>query len=631
MKRFLLPCLLFSALFSYGQTIFSEDFEASTNLPAGWVLHNVDGKTPATTVNFMSNKAWVIRDYTSSGLSKVAVSTSWYSPAGKSNDWIVTPKITLPAGADYLLGFDAMAPDTQYLDDYEVWISTDTNTVASFTQSGTKLLSKKGNAGEMKSEFINLTAYAGQDVYIAFRNVANDKFLLYIDNIKISVYANDDAKLEKATHNRLSLVNVNNPITYSIFNKGSNTITSIRIKYSDGTTDVEEDITVSIPTLTTKAIQIPTPLSYGTIVEKVFSHEIVKVNGNDDADTTDNITADTKFNTISESFDRTVVIEEGTGTWCGWCPGGAVTMDMMYENHPSNFIGIAVHNNDPMANSAYNSGAGFSAFPGCNVDRVILGGDVEKMEAFFNQRKNALTVTKVEGDVTSNGTSVTINAKARFNTIVTNNKFRLGVVLVEDNVSGTTSKYAQANYYSGGSSGAMGGYENLPDPVPADQMVYDHVGRGLLGGYNGQANSVPTTVDETTLATYTFNYTIPASYNKNNMYVVILLIDTETGEIYNAAKYPLAVAATNDLETINALAVYPIPSTDMLNIELEATVANYTVTIYDLSGKQLIQKSVNGNAGVQKTTLDVSTLAKGSYIVSVATAGQSYSKHFVKN
>ncbi len=631
MKKFILPCLLFSAAFSYGQTIFSEDFESSTTLPTDWKQYNIDGKTPSSSMNFMGNNAWVVRDYTNNGISKVAVSTSYYSPVGKSDDWLVSPQISLPVGGDYILSFDNMAPDGNYPDNYEVWISTDTNTVANFTQSGTKLLTSTGNPDEMKTKYINLTAYAGEDVYIAFRNTANDKYLLFIDNVKVAIFASNDVALEKVSHNRLSLLNTNNAITYTVFNKGSNAVSSIRVKYSDGTNDVEEDVTIAIPSLQTKSVQIPTPLNYATVVEKAIDHTILKINGNDDSDTTDNTIAGTKFNTISEAYDRTVVIEEGTGTWCGWCPMGAVTMEMMHENHPTGFVGIAVHNDDPMAVTPYDNGAGFSAFPGCNVDRVILGGDVQDMESYFNQRKNKNTLAFVEGEISSSGTSITINAKAKFNTIITNSTLRLGVVMVEDNVSGTGSGYAQKNYFAGGSNGPMGGYESLSGTVPADQMVYDHVGRALLGGYDGQANSIPATIDETTQASYTFNYTIPSGSNKNNMYAVILLIDNETGEIYNAAKYSLAVASTNELETVNPLAVYPNPSTSILNVELDATVADYTVTIYDLSGKQLIEKTVNGNTGVQKTTLDVANLAKGSYIVSVATAGQSYTKHFVKN
>ena len=59
----------------------------------------------------------------------------------------------------------------------------------------------------------------------------------------------------------------------------------------------------------------------------------------------------------------------------------------------------------------------------------------------------------------------------------------MAVVIVEDSVRGTASGYAQANYYSGGGNGPMGGYENLPSTIPASQMTYNHVARVLAGGF----------------------------------------------------------------------------------------------------------------------------------------------------
>jgi len=629
MKKLLLSSLFLSGAVGFGQTIFHENFESSSTLPAGWAQYNVDGKNPASSVNFMGSNAWIVRAISALG-TKVAVSTSWYSPTGKSNDWLATPQIILPAGGNYVLKYDVMAPDPSYPDDYEVWISTEGNAVADFL-AGTKLLSETGNPEEMKTKYLDLSSYAGDSIYIAFRNVANDKYLLYIDNVEVSVLNNDDVKLEKASHNRLSLVNTNNTITYTVFNKGGNTVTSLKVKYSDGTTDVEEDVNVTINSFQSATVNLPTPLNYSTILEKVISHEILKVNTNDDSDPSDNTVPDTKFNTISESYTRKVVIEEGTGTWCGWCPRGAVAMDYMHSTYPDRFIGIAVHNDDPMTVSAYDNGADFSGYPSCNVDRVILDETVGQtyFVDYYNQRKDVATLAKVEGIVTSSGTSVTIEAKAKFNTIIANANLRLGVVMIEDNVTGTASGYNQTNYYSGGEYGPMGGYELLTDPVAASLMVYNHVGRALLGGYNGQSGSVPSSITETTEATYTFNYTIPSAFEKNNMYAVILLIDNETGEIYNAEKYPLAVLSTDYAENVNRLEVYPNPANKVLNISLETEAADYTVAVYDMTGKLLVQKSVKENSNVQFTTIDISALSKGNYLVSVATKEASYTKHFV--
>ena len=59
---------------------------------------------------------------------------------------------------------------------------------------------------------------------------------------------------------------------------------------------------------------------------------------------------------VNEVFPKTVVFEEGTGTWCGACVAGLVRLKDMAHNHPvTDFIGIAVHNDDPMADSDYDS------------------------------------------------------------------------------------------------------------------------------------------------------------------------------------------------------------------------------------------------------------------------------------
>ena len=65
------------------------------------------------------------------------------------------------------------------------------------------------------------------------------------------------------------------------------------------------------------------------------------------------MTQNTNDDTLSISVTGTyaapgkiVVGEEGTGTWCGWCPRGSVAMNWMDEKYYGYWQGIAVHNND---------------------------------------------------------------------------------------------------------------------------------------------------------------------------------------------------------------------------------------------------------------------------------------------
>jgi hypothetical protein len=150
-------------------------------------------------------------------------------------------------------------------------------------------------------------------------------------------------------------------------------------------------------------------------------------------------------------------------------------MDYMYANYANEFIGVAVHNgsSNPMTLAAYNTGAGISGFPGMNVDRFVKGAGVSQanMISNLNTRKVLPVPVSLSATGSVSGNSIVINAIATFRSVFANANYRLGVIISEDNVSGTTSGYAQVNYYAGGGAGPMGGYELLPDPVPAAQMV----------------------------------------------------------------------------------------------------------------------------------------------------------------
>ncbi|MEZ4982805.1 MAG: thioredoxin family protein [Saprospiraceae bacterium] len=67
-------------------------------------------------------------------------------------------------------------------------------------------------------------------------------------------------------------------------------------------------------------------------------------------------------------------VEEVAGTWCTWCPRGAVWMERIHDEYTQYFAGVAVHNNDPMEVDEYDAGIkafpSFSGFPSVIVDRT---------------------------------------------------------------------------------------------------------------------------------------------------------------------------------------------------------------------------------------------------------------------
>lgn len=620
-----LSALLLAGL-SFGQVVMSENFDAGTALPAGWAVYNVDGLTPASSVNYV-NAAWVGRANSVTGTGNHMVSTSWYTPAGVSNDWLVSPSIAVPASGSYFAQFKAMAPDANFPDGFKVYISTTGNQVSDF--SSPAVLTVPAAPATYTSYSIDLAAYAGQNIYFAIQNNSNDKFLLFFDEFVVRQPAANDALLNSATLNRYSLTNTNNQLSLSVKNDGSNPITSLTINWNDGTDHSQVISGLNIAPGASANVNHPTQVNYATAVERSLAVTITNVNGTTDPNMSNNAT--TKLiNTVSAIEEKSVVIEEGTGTWCVWCPRGAVAMDYMVNTYPNDFIGIAVHNGDPMTVTAYDAGADFSGYPGANVDRALLDQSVSQSAfvSYYNARKDLIVPAGVTVAASGAGSNVTINASATFRTPFAAANYRLGVIIVEDGVTGTTSGYNQANAYAGGANGVMGGYESLPNPVPAAQMVYNHVGRALLGGYTGQTGSVPTTITDGQTVSYTFNYTVPATSNKAKMHAVAVLIDQTTGEIVNAAQGALSAASLGEMETIG-MEVYPNPASDVVNVKFEGNGGDYQVVITDLSGRQVAATAVVNANGAQAVTLPIAELSAGNYLVTIAKEGASYTQNLI--
>jgi hypothetical protein len=302
----------------------------------------------------------------------------------------------------------------------------------------------------------------------------------------------------------------------------------------------------------------------------------------------------------------------------------------MVNTYPNDFIGIAVHNGDPMTVAEYDNGANFSGFPGSNVDRALLDQSVSQnaFVAAYNARKDLIVPAGISVAASGAGNNVSIVATATFRTPLAAANYRLGVIIIEDGVTGTTAGYNQSNAYAGGGSGPMGGYESLPNPVPAAQMVYDHVGRALLGGYDGQAGSVPAVITDGQVVTYTFNYTVPGTSERANMHAVAVLIDQTNGEIVNAVQGPLSLASLGEVETIG-MEVYPNPATDVVNVKFLGNGGDYQIAITDLAGRQVASASLANASGAQSVALPIAEFSAGNYLVTIAKDGASYTQSLI--
>lgn len=251
MKKFLLPvfALLTIACSTQAQVVFSEDFDGvpgptaggvgTYSFPTGWTLVNVDNRTPATNVAYV-NQAWTRRDdFNFNNTDSAAFSTSWYTPAGASDDWMITPAIG-PLPANTVLSWNAVAYDPAYPDGYEVRIMTtppvaSTGSIGNLVTASTLLTTVAAENSSWTSRTQALSAYTGQTVYIAFRNISNDKFLLLVDDIKLEAALPYDAQLlsldtvpEYTMIPRSQVYNM--PTLATVKNNGSSAITNVGLR-----------------------------------------------------------------------------------------------------------------------------------------------------------------------------------------------------------------------------------------------------------------------------------------------------------------------------------------------------------------------------------------------------------------
>lgn len=395
----------------------------------------------------------------------------------------------------------------------------------------------------------------------------------------------------------------------TVNNVGSNAISSIGYAYTingqQGTGNLSVDIPARIGSTTTATIELPAQAK-GTYTAEVT---ITSVNGVANT-ATNSATATGTVNVYTFLPKHRAVMEEYTGTWCGWCPRGFVGMAVMNRLYPDDFIAISYHNGDPMdicsilkedsTVAGYDYPSTAASFPLAIIDRTYEGLDPYngyKADGFGIEKtwKTACDIF-APVDVTVNGTLNDHNTKLTVNATVTpaydiaDANYKVEFVVLEDDLHESdsfpaTGSWTQENYY--------GNYtvEQIKSSIPEPEMEPFYNGTEVSGLHfddvivatsrmrgtdanlpatlkEGEGVSVSTTFSTADIRNYVGKWLIQA-YNK--LRVVALIIDKTTGKIVNANK---GTVTGNNIDGIST----------------PQAAANATPqAIYDLQGRQLQQ------------------------------------------
>jgi hypothetical protein len=350
---------------------------------------------------------------------------------------------------------------------------------------------------------------------------------------------------------------------------------------------------------------------------------------------------------LSNAQVKKVILEDFTGTWCGWCPEGTVIIEDLLATYPTTFIPVASHIGDALEipdGAAIDAGLNVTSYPNGAVDRNKFPSQAKismsrsQWASSFNTRAAMTAIVSVGfSNIKITGATYSAKVNVKFTTKPTAGiPLKMNVYLTEDSIA-ATGIYEQDNYSSAVQSGAS----------PLANWYHNATLRQALGGAWGYATVIPATPVVGTTYSQDISFTIPATWNKDHINVIAFVAYDGAAasyqkEILNAEQFPLklwAKAASiknelpeNQLET----SIYPNPAKNNSIIKTSFTLkedATVTMQVINSLG-QVISKpyssyEIAGSHTIQWSAPEFcSTIANGVYFVRLSTdkGGASISK-----
>lgn len=408
--------------------------------------------------------------------------------------------------------------------------------------------------------------------------------MLYTDTHEYAVVKGEPCKLEFSVKNLCSVAVRNLQVGYSI----------------DGGEETVCDFKTTMGSNIDKSFAIEHD-GFSTTGKHSLKMRVVSINGKDDA-YAPNSELVLGLNVKNSLPVQRLVVEEGTGTWCQYCPKGIVGFRKASEAYPNHFIGIAIHRSDNLVTNTYEDLV-FESLPNCYFNRNTKSAIEPSFESIETAVKKLMEKTPVMGvdanvKYTDSGKKkISVEALTTFLGAHKGMNYRLSFVLLESGITG----YTQVNAFAGGKLGEMGGFEKLPNPATIDM---DHVAR-MNYSYNGIEGSIPADVEADETTRYTTTLDVPSTIqNPDNCDLVVLVIDAATGRIENGVKVALGEHTTGIRDAEKVVVPDFSFSGDRLNVDgFAGSVRLYTADGVEVSNSNLapgmyIVKATAGNQTV---------------------------------
>lgn len=628
--------LSLSTLLHSQEIVYFQDFQSGT-IPNEITLINLDGQIPTPAPMENSSNAWINGYHPGDPANRFAMSSSTFSSSVEANRWLILPKLQLPGSGALKWKVRSSHLNQANWVKYQVLISeTGMNTDTDFFQLMEETAPNMDSGNPWSARTIDLSSYAGKEVYIAFRCVGRNGWLIFLDDIEVSGLFDLDMEMTQVVPNKYHYLG-SHAIEGRVSNKGVQEVNSFNIicKSTDGQYITSKNYSgLALQSGQQIAFTLPDiQMNSAGIVD--FKCYIENPNQlKDDFNANDTLYFTRVF--MENSAPKKVLAEMYTGTWCGFCPRGTVTLNKILDT-TDYIIPVFIHQGDVMTIPEADSLIMFmpNGYPTATFDRVNQGGYYKPGLSYVGsvwpdyivKRKDNPSPVSIElnHEYTHEDRNLTLQATFKFvsetkglfkvNCLLTENNLHKGLAYDQANFSDTDPAWPELN----GKGNPMAGYK------------HNYVLRESLLGTWGNESGIPNSVAKDDSFTVNFNFTVSENYNSEEVYLAVYLseqygLDHEL-EILNIAQIKIHTRELSVTEKKKlSLIVYPNPVENQLNISgIEGA---FDWDIMDLTGRILLSgKEMNDKIAVIEP---LDKLAAGTYIIKVTQGNQSHVTKFLK-
>ena len=417
-------------------------------------------------------------------------------------------------------------------------------------------------------------------------------------------------------------------------NSGTDTLYSVTINWriNDGQLQqlVKTDLSVSRnqtwPFTAPKEMVLNTE---GSVVVKVW---VSMPNGVQD-EKASNDTLTHTIQVIEKYPVRHMLIEEVTGTWCGYCPRAPIIYRTNVQPAFPNTIFAAIHNGDGMTitESRDLQNTYVTGVPTGFVDRkkTLTGAGIdfapEDWLGVLNNVDNRFTPVDLKVynyyDPTTGFWKIDVVSDFVFDLTCS---YRMNCYIIEDSLSGTGSNWDQRNFFNGGASEPYMSLQGAGDPIPG--YKHHHVVRKMLGGSWGQAGTIPATVKRGDRYVFSQTFKADSKWKMANVHIVGIVQQWDTDKL----KRPIINCVEGEVELLTGtnsttfhpgFRVFPNPVSDLVWVEYTATEnSNSQIQIINSLGQEIHSQAANHQPGTHTLSISMEDFTPGIYFIKLTNA-----------